>query len=125
AEAEEAVAWMGTGRPCTWAATERCFYHALTLAALYPAAGPDLWRAWDAKLEALQGALDGWAVRSPANFGHKALPVAAERARLAAPGPTPGGIDMAAEHMDLATVVKAIQAISSEIELGKLLDTLM
>jgi predicted ATPase len=69
--------------PIGYLATERHFYHALSLVAVSENAGPDERDACAARLAAIQELLDEWSARGPIAFGHKALLVSAERARLA------------------------------------------
>jgi predicted ATPase/signal transduction histidine kinase/tRNA A-37 threonylcarbamoyl transferase component Bud32 len=61
---------------------DRAFYGALTSAAVYRDAPPDERPALLAAIAAAQARLDSWAEGCPENFRHKALLVAAERARL-------------------------------------------
>jgi diguanylate cyclase (GGDEF)-like protein len=79
AETEESVSFATRGTPV---ATERYFYHALTLTALYPTAAPEQQQEWATKLEEMEAALDDSAARSPVMFGAKAMLVSAERARV-------------------------------------------
>jgi signal transduction histidine kinase len=61
---------------------DRAFYVALTSAALYGDAPPDERPALLTAIAAEQARLESWAEGCPENFRHKALLVAAERARL-------------------------------------------
>jgi signal transduction histidine kinase len=58
-------------------------YHALTLAALYPAASADERAAALAAMEGHRDRMRGWARACPANFAHKAALIGAEVARAA------------------------------------------
>ena len=86
AETIEAVEPYGRGR---FTAADRSFYHALTLTQCFESVPPEQRRAWSAKLDELQAALDDWAGAAPAAFGYRALLVSAERTRLA------GNVDQA------------------------------
>ena len=79
AETAQSVEPHGRGG---FTAADRWFYHALTLTVLSDTAPPEQRRAWSAKLDELQAALDVWATAAPEAFGYRALLVAAERARL-------------------------------------------
>jgi len=62
--------------------TTLCFYHALSLAALYAAADAEKQREYWQKLEALLAQMKNWADNCPENFLHEYLLMAAEAARI-------------------------------------------
>ncbi|MEW5957757.1 MAG: ATP-binding sensor histidine kinase [Chloroflexota bacterium] len=59
-----------------------CFYHGLTLAALYPAAARKTQRDYGQKLNELCAQMEFWADNCPENFRHPFLLLAAERAKI-------------------------------------------
>lgn len=79
--------------PVGFAGAEAWFYRALATAMSPPGASGD---PAAADLETMQPTLDHWAARAPAMFSHKALLIAAERARIA------GDDTSAARHFDVA-----------------------
>ncbi|NUM73799.1 sigma 54-interacting transcriptional regulator [candidate division KSB1 bacterium] len=62
--------------------TTLCFYHALTLAALYGSAEDEKQRDDRQKLESLQAQMKLWAANCPENFQHEFLLISAEMARI-------------------------------------------
>jgi predicted ATPase/signal transduction histidine kinase len=74
----------GQGGPVTREVhvVDRCFHAALTYAALHEHAPADERPGLLAAVAAAQARFEGWAAGCPDNFGHKAVLLAAERARL-------------------------------------------
>lgn len=92
-----------------------CFYHGLTLAALYSTATKDEKLTYWAKLQTLQATMKSWADNSPENFLHPYLLLSAEMARVT--GDAPEAVELYEQAIQSAAETGFIQnqALANEL----------